>query len=102
MYQDLVCEYACRPRDVCTVPTTKVEPKWFYVAVEDGALYIEPGRSHSNACHLKRRTRLSESQFETMLDLYHRRQNGEPVSQEAKANTFHQVYWYGIFADVNL
>lgn len=102
IYQDLVNEYLARPRDVCTVPLDRRSPKWFFVYSEDGVLFVESGRHHANASSLKRRAKLSETQLDTMLDIYHRRQQGEAVTAEAQAATFQKVYWYGIFSDMGM
>ena len=102
MWETIISDFTKNPRDVKTIPIIPQEPKWFYVTVEDGNLFVESGRNHANHSQISDRRNLQRSEFETMLDLYHRRKRGEAVAAEAKQRTQNQVYWYGILAEMNL
>lgn len=101
MYKKLVEEYAENPRDVATVPIRKRERRWFYVFAEKGFLYVCAARRHEGSCNIKEPIRLKEKQLAIMLDIYHRRQNGEAVSSEASRVSLQASYWYGVFADMD-
>lgn len=45
---------------------------------------------------------LPKDECNEILSIYHRRLRGEQVSAEEQACTHSQVYWYGIFAKMNL
>ena len=97
MYRDLVNSFCANPREIPTAPINGGTPKWFYVYERQGTIYISSGREHSNVCHVNPDRRLKPSEFSTMLDIYQRRKQGEPVSQEAKKQSINQSYWFGIF-----
>ena len=101
MYKYLIEEFTKSPRDVHTVPLTNRPYSWFHVFVEKGYLCIESAHSRTPATGVKKR-RLNEDELNTMLSIYHRRTSGEKVSKEAQQCTYSQVYWYGIFAEMNL
>ena len=101
MWNDIVNAYINSPRDVKTIPMNK-EGQWFYVYVEDDNIYIECALNHSNSCIISNRRKLEKEKLDAMLSLYHRRKKGEAVSKEATQTTQNQVYWYGIFSDMNL
>ena len=101
MYQKLVSAFATHPRDVHTVPTSKKTPLWYFVSVEKGKLCVEPGRDHFPKSRVKKRV-LQEKECERVLELYKERKTGRSVGSEASENTYSQVYWYGIFAEMNL
>ena len=101
MYQLLIENFKHNPHDVHTVPFTKRNYTWFYVFVENDKLYIEPAHNHAPKSAVKRRP-LHNSECNEMLSIYHRRLRGEQISAEARTRTYSQVYWYGIFAELNL
>ena len=100
MYDKIAVEFSLRPRDVHTVPMTSKEHKWFYVFAKDGVVYIESGRKREPRCDVKKR-RLNENECKAIYDIYKRRLAGEKVSKEATDCTRSQVYWYGIFAEMD-
>lgn len=101
MYRKLIESFKGNPRDVHTVPVMRKDYKWFYVFVEKDNLYVETAHDHTPKCSVKRR-RLQERECNEILSIYHRRICGEQVSSEAQECTRSQVYWYGIFSDLNL
>ena len=101
MYQKLVENFRNNPRDVHTVPFVNKDFLWFHVFVINNHLYVEPAHDHSPKSSVKK-TRLKEEQCNKILEIYHRRLRGEQVSTEAQQCTYSQVYWYGIFAELNL
>ena len=96
----IVSSYKNNPRDVKTNPINNKEAVWFYVYVDNDNIYIENAINHSKSSVIKSRRRLDVNNFDTMLLINERRNNGEKVSKEAGSITVNQVYWYGIFADV--
>ena len=100
-WEERVTSYKKDPRDVKTVPLRK-SGIWFYVYVENGNVYIENAKNHTDSSKLKCRRKLAKMELEAMLSIYHRRNNGESFTQEATDITYNQVYWYGIFADMGL
>ena len=100
-WEEIVSSYRRNPRDVKTIPLHK-EGIWFYVSAENNNVYIERAKDHFNSSKIKKRASLEKEKVEKMLSLYYRRNQGEPVSQEAIDTTHYQVYWYGIFADMGL
>ena len=99
-YLDLLNEFKTNPRDVHTVPLGKRSYKWFYVYVDNGALYVESAKDKLPRCSLKKRM-LYKKEFNEILSLYIKRKKSVPVSQEAMKCTQSQVYWYGIFNEMN-
>ena len=100
IYERLLHEFSEHPRDIHTVPLTRKEYKWFYVFAHNQSIYVEPAHDHVPQSAVQRR-RLNDTECNKMLELYHRRAAGETVSKEAQ-KTFSQVYWYGIFSELNL
>ena len=100
-WDELVSSYAKNPRDVKTCPIRK-EGVWFYVYVDNENIYVENAKYHSNSSKIKHKRVLEKDKVDIMLSIYHRRCKRESVSIEAKSITHNQVYWYGIFADMNL
>ena len=100
-WEKIVMEYTKNPRDVITIPKNQ-KGIWFYVHTENGEVYITDAEYHVDSSRLHNPVKLNKDEFEAMLKIYHRRKNGEKISQEAKKITFHQVYWYGIFADMGV
>ena len=101
MYRKLLENFKDNPRDVHTVPFVRKEQKWYYVFANNNNLCIEPAHNHNPKCSVKRRV-LQEKECNEILEIYHRRLKGERVSGEAQTCTYSQVYWYGIFAELNL
>ena len=100
-YSKIIEEFSAFPRDVSTVPTTERDGKWFYVFVKNGELYVESGHEKEPKSAVRRR-KLKESECLPLLGLYHRRESGEAVYAEAHRITYSQVYWYGIFEEMNM
>ncbi len=101
-YKEAALDYALNPRDVHTVLKDGRIGHWFYAYTEDGIIYAAPAKNHNPSCHMRKPIKINENQFENMLDLFHRRLAGEHVSREAMEITRTQVYWYGIFNDLQI
>ena len=101
IYETLLQEFLKHPRDIHTIPLTKKECKWFYVFTNNGSLYVEPAHDHIPKSAVKRR-RLNDAECDKMLELHYKRLAGQTVSKEAQETTYSQVYWYGIFSELNL
>lgn len=101
MYQRIVEEFLNHPRDIHTVPLHSKSYMWFHVFVKNGNIYVEPAHYNTPKSCVKRRV-LHEEECRKILELYHRRMAGENVYLEAQACTWSQVYWYGIFSEMNL
>lgn len=100
-YREIVEDFILNPRDVRTNPLTKSEGKWFYVYVDNSRVYVSNAKSHNNSCSIKKPRELYSDEAEAMYELFIRRKNGESVSGEAQSITYNQVYWYGIFNELN-
>ena len=100
-YQDCIAIYQNDPRDVHTIPHNS-SPIWFHTGVENGQLFVEQAHSRTPSSTMVGRRFLPENEFYPVLSLYIRRKRGEHVSQEAQKATQNQVYWYGIFHDLDL
>lgn len=98
-YQDLVTSYCQEPRDIHTIPLHGT-PIWFFTYVDKGCVYVEPAHSITPSSKIQTPRRLNPIEFDTMLELYRRRKAGERVSYDAARATQNQVYWYGIFHDM--
>ena len=101
-WDNIVAEYTNNPRDVITVPITNKKGIWFYVHAENGSVYVSAAEHHMESSKISGPIKIQKEKFEDMLQIYLRRKNGVPVSQEATATTRQQVYWYGIFADMGI
>jgi hypothetical protein len=101
VYSIILNEFYEKPRDVITVPQ-RGKGKWFYVYTRNSIVYVEGGKNHSNVSKISSPRKLNINEAEKMLDLYHRRCKGECISQLATETTQNQVYWYGIFAELDL
>lgn len=102
MWDEIVKEFTKNPRDVHTVPMNNKKPRWFFVYTENGKIYIDEARNHVPSSSLKQRLVLHKDELEIMKELYKRRKLGEKVSKLAIDNSRMSVYWYGIFADLNI
>ena len=102
MWNKILKEFSENPRDVHTTPKVKKEPKWFLVYEEYGNIYIEKARSHEPSSSIQHRLRLKKEEIEIMKNIYDKRNEGESVSHLATKSSWMSVYWYGIFAEMNL
>ncbi len=100
-WKEIVLSYRNHPRDVKTIPLYR-EGIWFYVYVENGDVYLENAKNHVNSSNMKVRRKLDKKKFDTMVEIYGQRLRGEKISKYSTQVTRNQVYWYGIFADMNL
>ena len=96
-YMDLVNSFRANPREIPTAPINGSAPKWFYVYENQGSVFVSSGRDHVYACHVNPDRRLNRAEFSDMLNIYLRRKAGAAVSQEAKARSINQSYWFGVF-----
>ena len=96
-YRDIAANLRANPRDISTAPVQPGrKPRWFYAYEEGGIIYVKSGQDQSPKSSIKGRRSLSEKDFSAMLNLYHRRKRGVPVSAEAEAITYQQVYWLSL------
>lgn len=100
-YQDLVESYANKPRDVCTIPMNR-KPLWFFTYVKNDCVYVSPSRIQKPSSKMQGPRRLNPAEFKIMLDLYIRRKCGQQVSSDATKASQNQVYWYGVFHDMEM
>lgn len=100
-FERIINEFTKNPREIHTVPLNGQRNKWFYVSVEDGVLFVDKATNKMPSCNLKKRC-LPSRECEKLLEIYHRRANGERVSKEATNTTRSQVYWYGVFSALEL
>ena len=101
MYDKIVQEFKFNPRDVHTAPIRSKAYKWYYVSVENGFLYVEPACHNIPKSSVQKR-KLNRAECNEILEIYHKRMAGDQVSNKAQECTRSQVYWYGIFSDLNL
>lgn len=99
-WQTVYESFLHNPRDVKTMPKTNRTPLWFFVYAEDGNIYIENAKNHCISSKITQRRKLDKNNFEKMMDLNDRRDRGFSVSEEAQSVTVNQVYWFGIFHDI--
>ncbi len=101
-YEDFVANFKSNPRDIHTVPLDGRTPKWFYISVENDTLCATIAKNHNPSSKITQTRILKPSEYEAMINLYHRRKHGEAVSAEATQTTRDQVYWYGVFNELNI
>ena len=101
LWRAIIDSYTSSPRDVQTVPLKGIGI-WFYVFTKNGEVYVSNARHHTDSSKIQGARLLDKNNCDAVFALYQRRKAGEPVSQEAAATTQNQVYWYGIFHDLNL
>ena len=95
-------EFSKFPRDVQTRPIQiNRKPCWFYVYTIENKIMIGRAVNHSETSDLKVDRVLDVVNADKMMDLYLRRKRKESVSKEAIRTTVNQVYWYGIFNELN-
>lgn len=102
LWTKIVEEFSKNPRNVQTRPTDGRTPKWFFVGVDNEAVYVEKGRAFDHNSAIKGKRYLEKEKLNVMLDLHKRRKMGESVSVAASATTQNQVYWYGIFTELGV
>ena len=100
MWSKIISSYQSHPRDVCTRPL-RGTGRWFYVWATRGDVYVQNSKKHFPSCRIQGQRKLNPDECKVMYDLYKRRYRGEKVSREATATTVNQVYWYGIFYDLD-
>lgn len=101
-YHEIAADYSVNPRDVHTVPITEKQPLWFYVYTDNGTMFVKSAKEHAPSSRITGRRKLIEDEFEDILSIYWKRKCGLPVSKEATDTTKNQVYWYGVFSEMNL
>ena len=99
-WQNIYDSFKENPRDVKTNPKRGSNPRWFYVYSENGNVFIEVAREHSNSSEITQRRPLDKNNFEKMIELNDKRNRGFSVTAEATAVTMNQSYWYGILWDM--
>ena len=72
------------------------EPIWFSVVSDGKDIYLAKAAHHNPSSKIDNAYKLSYSEFEKVYPIYLKREAGYAISQEAKAATWHQVYWYSI------
>ena len=102
MWEEIIHSFAETPRDIQTRPLTRKIPLWFYVYVENDSLFVDCARKHepSSKISIPRKLASDADKCAVMYNLYLRRKAGEQVSEEATSITANQVYWYGVFAEM--
>lgn len=101
-FQDIIREFSSNPRDVKTIPLRNKKAVAFYVYVNNNDLFVTKAKYEKNSSRLSKARKIQKNEYSDMLDIYHRRCNGEKVSKEAGQRTVSQVYWYGIFSELGL
>ena len=99
-YNDVVQNLSANPRDIVTNPLTKRMEKWFYAYVDKGQIFVISAKEHFPKCSISTPRVLSEKEFDDIYELYLLRGKGHSVSKRAAEVTRNQVYWYGIFNDI--
>ena len=94
VWNKILSSYSENPRDVLTFG----KRKYFYVYVEKGDVYIERGREHENASAISVRRPLDKKNLEVIYEKYKTNVKAGKIIDI----TFHSVYWFGIFRDLNL
>ena len=100
-YFDLVNNLSVNPRDIITNPLNHRSGKWFYAYIDKGQIFVTVAKEHSPKCSISTPRVLLEKELEDIYKLYLLRKQGHSVSQKAAEVTRNQVYWYGIFNDIN-
>lgn len=96
-YDDLIRIFQVNPRDVKTHPTNAAKPKWYFVFVENGNIFISNSKKMQPSVTISIPRKLIKNEFEVMYDLNNRRENGESVAKFAQSLTMNSSYWFGIF-----
>ena len=98
----IISSYSLNPRDVITTPLGNRKGRWFHASVEDGKLFISKAKEHTISSRLKFRRMLNPNELKEVFDLYLKRKQGTPVSQDVLKATINGSYWFGIFNDLDL
>jgi hypothetical protein len=86
-----------KSREFPTTPTTNKTPLWFCAHSRNGRDIEVTSAVHNKPSSKISGTRiLTEDGFKKVYPLYLRRKNGESVTEEAQAATFHIVYFYSL------
>lgn len=101
-YKEIVDSYLANPRDVITKPIINRAGKWFHVSSRDGKIMIETALFETPKCSISKTRILAEKELPIIYELYCKRKKGVAISKEAIDSTRNQVYWYGIFNDLNM
>ena len=98
LWAAIINDIAKHPSDIRTIPLTG-GGIWFHVKVETDGVTIAVSNAVKElpSSRLAQTRYLNKVDFESMYDIYLRRQRGEKVSQEATQITRHQVYIYAVF-----
>ena len=95
-------EFSKFPRDVQTRPIQiNRKPCRFYVYTIENKIMIGHAVDHVETSNLSVDRVLDVANADKMMGLYLRRKKKEPISKEARSTTVNQVYWYGIFNELN-
>lgn len=99
-YRDVIHNLSANPRDIVTNPLKNRSGKWFYAYEDKGHILVTVAREHSPKCSISTPRVLVEKEFDEIYELFLLRKQGQNVSQKAAEVTRNQVYWYGIFNDI--
>lgn len=100
-YRDLLKSFENNPRDIITRPTIRREGKWFHVYTENGHVIVTGAKDKCPKCSISKPRILQEKECKMMYELYLLRKQGKQISKEAAQSSRNQVYWYGIFSDLD-
>ena len=96
LWQQLLLNLEKSPRDIPTRPITRKKPIWFYAESDGRSIFVSPSKTQQPSTGIQPHSKLDLTGFTKIYPIHVRRENGESVSQEAKAVTHYQVYWYGL------
>lgn len=85
-----------------TVPKIKKKPVWFSATTDGEIIFINEAIDHKPSSKLSVERKLKYSKFQKVYPLYLRRENGEKVSEEAKAITLNQVYYFSLIKHLSI
>jgi hypothetical protein len=95
-YNDLVKSFRENPRDIETHPTNAALPKWYFVSVRNGDVYVSNSKIKRPSTSISVPRKLMREEFDTMYDLHRRRERGDSVAQMAQSYTQNSSYWFGV------
>jgi len=95
-YNDLLNSFRAEPRDIETHPMNASMPKWFYVFVQNGDIYVSNSRKQRPSTSIAVPRKLMREEFEMMYDLHRRRERGDSIAQIAQSYSQNSSYWFGI------
>lgn len=97
IWQSIITDLNNNPRDLQTIPL-RGTGKWFYAFANGETVFVENAHEeHDNNSNIQGVRNISREEFDNMLPIHIRRNNGEHVSAEATRTTRNQVYIYSIF-----